>query len=82
MVLDYREYEALARRVISEGCVLLKNYNALPLAASCRVALYGRMQSKEYIAGIGSGGLDCRFDSHLGLCEVWQTRLSRTGSVA
>ena len=57
MVLDYREYEALARRVISEGCVLLKNDNALPLAGSCRVALYGRMQSKEYIAGIGSGGL-------------------------
>ncbi len=57
MVLDYREYEALARRMIAEGCVLLKNEGALPLAAPVRVALYGRMQSKEYIAGIGSGGL-------------------------
>ena len=25
---------------------------------------------------------NCRFDSHLGLCKVWQTRLSRTGPVS
>ena len=57
MVLDYREYEALARQVIAEGVVLLKNDGALPLTKPSRVAVYGRIQSKEYIAGIGSGGL-------------------------
>ena len=57
MVLNYADYEALARRVIAEGAVLLKNDGALPLGSPARVALYGRMQSREYIAGIGSGGL-------------------------
>ena len=57
MVLNYAEYESLARRVISEGVVLLKNDGALPIKAPARVAVYGRIQSKEYIAGIGSGGL-------------------------
>ncbi len=57
MKLDYRQYEELARRVIAEGIVLLKNEGALPLAKPARIALYGRMQSGEYIAGIGSGGL-------------------------
>ncbi|MBO4628263.1 MAG: glycoside hydrolase family 3 protein [Lachnospiraceae bacterium] len=57
MVLNYADYEAIARRVIAEGAVLLKNDGALPLGNPARVALYGRMQSKEYIAGIGSGGL-------------------------
>ena len=57
MKLDYKVYEQLAERVISEGVVLLKNDGALPLQKPCRVAVYGRIQSKEYIAGIGSGGL-------------------------
>ncbi|MBP5354190.1 MAG: glycoside hydrolase family 3 protein [Lachnospiraceae bacterium] len=57
MVLDYAKYEELARRVIAEGVVLLKNDSALPIEKPARIALYGRIQSKEYIAGIGSGGL-------------------------
>ena len=57
MVLDYAKYEELARRVIAEGVVLLKNDGALPIEKPARIALYGRIQSKEYIAGIGSGGL-------------------------
>ncbi len=56
--LDYLEYEALARKVVSEGAVLLKNEeNALPLTNGMRVALYGRAQLHEYKSGTGSGGL-------------------------
>lgn len=56
--LDYGVYEELARKVIAEGAVLLKNENqALPLAEGTRVAMYGRAQLHEYKSGTGSGGL-------------------------
>ena len=57
MVLDYAKYEDIARRVIAEGVVLLENNGVLPIAVNSRIAVYGRIQSKEYIAGIGSGGM-------------------------
>ena len=57
MVLDYAKYEAIARRVIAEGVVLLENSGVLPIRSGSRIAVYGRIQSKEYIAGIGSGGM-------------------------
>ena len=57
MVLDQERYDALARQMIAEGIVMLKNDGALPLAPGSRVAMYGRMQSREYISGIGSGGM-------------------------
>ncbi len=56
--LNYPLYEELVRRVIAEGCVLLRNENkALPLSEGMRVALYGRAQFHEYKSGTGSGGL-------------------------
>ncbi len=58
LTLDYGVYEDLARRTVAESIVMLKNENGtLPFRAPMRIALYGRIQSKEYIAGIGSGGL-------------------------
>ncbi len=55
--LDYRVYEDLARQVIAEGCVLLKNDGVLPIASGSKVALYGLAQLHEYKSGTGSGGL-------------------------
>ena len=57
MVLDYTKYEDVARRVIAEGVVLLENDGVLPIRPDSRIAVYGRIQSREYIAGIGSGGM-------------------------
>lgn len=58
MVLDYQAYENTAARMAAEGCVLLRNEgNALPFIKGTRLAIYGRIQSKEYISGTGSGGM-------------------------
>lgn len=56
--LDFTKYEELAREVVSEGVVLLKNDdNTLPLTEGTRVALFGRMQNHYYRSGSGSGGM-------------------------
>ena len=56
--LDYGMYEALARQVVEEGAVLLRNETqALPLAEGTRVAVFGRMQNHYYKSGTGSGGM-------------------------
>lgn len=58
MVLDYQAYENIAAEVASEGCVLLRNEdNTLPFCKGARLAIYGRIQSREYISGTGSGGM-------------------------
>lgn len=58
MVLDWNEYVNAARQTAAEGCVLLKNEEAmLPLANQSRVAVFGRIQRHYYKSGTGSGGM-------------------------
>ncbi|MBQ8951685.1 MAG: glycoside hydrolase family 3 protein [Eubacterium sp.] len=58
MVLDWNEYEALAREAVTEGVVLLKNENdVLPLGRDSKLAVFGRMQNNYYKSGTGSGGM-------------------------
>ncbi len=58
MILDWKEYEKLARTAVQEGVVLLKNDgDVLPLPGDCRLAVFGRMQNNYYKSGTGSGGM-------------------------
>ncbi|MCD8012355.1 MAG: glycoside hydrolase family 3 C-terminal domain-containing protein [Lachnospiraceae bacterium] len=57
-ILDWKEYAALARQTVAEGCVLLRNENAaLPLMPGDTVAVFGRIQLDYYRSGTGSGGM-------------------------
>ena len=57
-MFDVKKYTSLARQVVAEGSVLLKNDRAaLPLAKGCKVASFGRSQLNYYKSGTGSGGL-------------------------
>lgn len=57
-IFDLDKYAALARQVVAEGCVLLKNdHQALPLEAGMNVAVFGRAQFNYYKSGTGSGGM-------------------------
>jgi beta-glucosidase len=47
---------ALARQAAGEGTVLLRNDGVLPLSASARVAVFGRVQLDWFAVGYGSGG--------------------------
>lgn len=56
--LDYDRYADTARRMVSEGAVLLRNEDrALPFVPGTKVAVFGRMQNHYYKSGTGSGGL-------------------------
>ncbi|MCC8046764.1 MAG: glycoside hydrolase family 3 C-terminal domain-containing protein [Clostridiales bacterium] len=56
--LDWKQYSALARQTVAEGCVLLCNERAsLPLASGDTVAVFGRIQLNYYKSGTGSGGM-------------------------
>lgn len=56
--LDWKEYSSLARKAVSEGCVLLKNENqALPIRLGETVSVFGRIQLDYYKSGTGSGGM-------------------------
>jgi beta-glucosidase len=56
--IDMEKYKRLAREVVAEGCVLLKNDNqALPIKEKDRVAVFGRSAFNYYKSGLGSGGL-------------------------
>ena len=58
LVLDKKEYQAAARQMAAEGCVLLKNdEKALPLRKGDHVAVFGRCAFHYYKSGLGSGGL-------------------------
>ncbi len=46
----------LLREAGAEGCVLLKNDGALPLAKDQEIALFGRCQLDWFYVGYGSGG--------------------------
>ena len=56
-VLDWKEYAEIARRAVAEGCVLLKNDNALPLKKDSKISVFGRIQFDYYKSGTGSGGM-------------------------
>ncbi len=58
MTLDWNDYIDAARAVTAEGCVLLKNdNNVLPFSNQEKIAVFGRIQTKYYKSGTGSGGL-------------------------
>ncbi|MEY8391984.1 glycoside hydrolase family 3 C-terminal domain-containing protein [Lachnospiraceae bacterium 45-W7] len=47
----------VARQVVAEGCVLIKNDNAvLPLEGGEKISVFGRAQCNYYKSGTGSGG--------------------------
>ncbi len=55
---DWKEYARIARAMVSEGCVLLKNDNAaLPIKKGEKVAVFGRIQFDYIKSGTGSGGM-------------------------
>lgn len=55
---DWKEYARIARAMVSEGCVLLKNDNAaLPIKTGEKVAIFGRIQFDYIKSGTGSGGM-------------------------
>ena len=57
-VLDWQVYEDTARKMVTEGMVLLKNdNNTLPLKKDETVSVFGRMQNYYYKSGTGSGGM-------------------------
>ncbi len=56
--LNYKEYQAYARQMSAEGCVLLENRaHTLPIRQGERVSIFGRIQIETYYCGTGSGGL-------------------------
>ena len=56
--LDYEKYAELARRVATEGSVLLRNEDGvLPLQKGQKVSIFGRTQFEHYKSGTGSGGM-------------------------
>lgn len=58
LTLDWEEYKAKSREVVSEGIVLLENKdNILPLKMREKIAIFGRMQFDYYKSGTGSGGM-------------------------
>lgn len=55
---DWMKYADLARKVVAEGCVLLKNEKeALPIKKGETVSVFGRIQLDYYKSGTGSGGM-------------------------
>ncbi len=57
-VLDWNEYQRVARQAVAEGMVLLENNNnALPFTKGMEIAVFGRIQTNYYKSGTGSGGM-------------------------
>lgn len=55
---DWKKYAEVARKMVAEGCVLLKNENkVLPIAEGTKVSLFGRIQFDYIKSGTGSGGM-------------------------
>lgn len=57
LLLDWNEYINTARELVSEGCVLLENNGVLPLTSGSKLSIFGRIQTKYYKSGTGSGGM-------------------------
>lgn len=55
---DYDAHHALARRVESEACVLLKNDGALPIKPGAKVALIGKFAEEPAYQGGGSSHIN------------------------
>lgn len=55
---DYAGHHALARRVETEGLILLKNSGALPLPKAARVALIGKFAAEPVYQGGGSSHIN------------------------
>lgn len=55
---DYAAHHALARRVESEGCVLLKNDGVLPVSSGKKIALIGKFASEPGYQGGGSSHIN------------------------
>lgn len=57
-VLDWNEYQKIAREAVTEGLVLVENKNhALPFTQGMEIAVFGRIQAHYYKSGTGSGGM-------------------------
>jgi len=54
------EHRAIARRIATEGIVLLANNGVLPLPSNARVGLYGAAARHTVMGGTGSGAVNCR----------------------
>ena len=50
------ELVPILRQCAADGCVLLKNNNALPFAKEDNIAVFGRVQYDYFFVGNGSGG--------------------------
>ncbi len=58
MILDWQEYADIARQMVGEGTVLLKNERGtLPYAKGTKLSVFGRIQLHYYKSGTGSGGM-------------------------
>lgn len=55
--LNWDEYRKAAREVVSEGVILLENNGVLPLENNEKISIFGRIQTKYYKSGTGSGGM-------------------------
>lgn len=57
-ILDWEQYLEIAKEVVAEGQILLKNDgDVLPLKEGQTVSIFGRIQTKYYKSGTGSGGM-------------------------
>ena len=55
---DWGKYAEISRKMVAEGCVMLKNDNkALPLRSGDRVSVFGRIMFNYIKSGTGSGGM-------------------------
>jgi beta-glucosidase len=52
----FSDMDVRIRQTAGEGAILLKNDGMLPLKASDKVAVFGRVQSDWFFVGYGSGG--------------------------
>ena len=65
---DLKAHAQVSRSSATEGMVLLKNNDALPLAKDCKmIALYGTSSYDMYVVGTGSGSVN--YEHAVGLNE-------------
>lgn len=57
-VFEYEAHHALARKVETEGAVLLKNEGVLPIASGKKVALIGKFAAEPHYQGGGSSHIN------------------------
>lgn len=75
---DLKAHALIARKVATEGMVLLENRNnVLPLPQGARVSLFGNASYDTYVGGTGSGNVNRAYKINIdeGLSDVGQFRL-------